>query len=152
MQQTNLPYEENIEDGYILYKITIEKILGGLYGNIYQNGKRIYTSEISKLIFIELFKKYGEDYPLEYLKNNLKERVNLYINQNPENIAEIIVNNLKEKNDNQKYSLKKLYDDWLELDSGLKEKVFEILKKNKDKSIFIDGDSIDMLLLRKVEG
>ena len=149
MKNNKLDYEKIIEDGSIQYKITIENILGGLYGNIFKNNQKVHTEEISQLVYLGLVKKFGKEFPFDYLRNNLEKEVEKLKNENPNNIVKKIINNLKEKNDNKKYSLRELIDDWLSIKSKTKEEIFKKIKEIKDDDIIVEGNSIDMLLLEK---
>ena len=75
MKNNKLDYEKIIEDGSIQYKITIENILGGLYGNIFKNNQKVHTEEISQLVYLGLVKKFGKEFPFDYLRNNLEKEV-----------------------------------------------------------------------------
>ena len=149
MKNNKLTYEKIIEDGSIQYKITIENILGGLYGNIFKDNQKVHTEEISQLVYLGLVKKFGKEFPFDYLRNNLEKEVEKLKNENPNNIVKKIINNLKEKNDNKKYSLRELIDDWLSIKSKTKEEIFKKIKEIKDDDIIVEGNSIDMLLLEK---
>lgn len=149
MKNNKLDYEKIIEDGSIQYKITIENILGGLYGNIFKDNQKVHTEEISQLVYLGLVKKFGKEFPFDYLRNNLEKEVEKLKNENPNNIVKKIINNLKEKNDNKKYSLRELIDDWLSIKSKTKEEIFKKIKEIKDDDIIVEGNSIDMLLLEK---
>jgi len=123
--------------------------LGGLYGNIFKDNKKIHTEEISQLVYLGLVKKVGKEYPFDYLRNNLEKEVEKLKNENPNNIVKKIINNLKEKNDNKKYPLRELIDDWLSINMKTKEEIFKKIKEIKDDDIIVEGNSIDMLLLEK---
>ena len=123
--------------------------MGGLYGNIFKDNQKVHTEEISQLVYLGLVKKFGKEFPFDYLRNNLEKEVEKLKNENPNNIVKKIINNLKEKNDNKKYSLRELIDDWLSIKSKTKEEIFKKIKKIKDDDIIVEGNSIDMLLLEK---
>ncbi len=148
MGNNKLPYEKIIEDGSIQYKITIENILGGLYGNIFKNNERVHTEEISNLVRFSLLKTHGEDFPLKYLKDSLEKQIEEYKNKNPENIVKKIIDNLKEKNDDKKYSLKELSDNWLSLNNKLREEVYKKIEDIKDDDIIVEYDSMKKPLLQ----
>ena len=57
MKNNKLAYEKIIEDGSIQYKITIESILGGLYGTILKNNQKVHTEEISHLVWLKNLEK-----------------------------------------------------------------------------------------------
>mgnify|MGYP000010383355 CR=1 FL=1 len=149
MKNNNLPYEKIIKDGSMEYKITIENILGGLYGNIFKDNKKIHTEEISQLVYLGLVKKVGKEYPFDYLKKSLEQEVEELKSKNPINIAKNIIDSLKERNGDKKYTLRQLKEDWLSLDSKIKIDIFNIIKEIKDDSIIVEGNSVDMLLLQK---
>ena len=123
--------------------------MGGLYGNIFKDNQKVHTEEISQLVYLGLVKKFGKEFPFDYLRNNLEKEVEKLKNENPNNIVKKIINNLKEKNDNKKYSLRELIDDWLSIKSKTKEEIFKKIKEIKDDDIIVAGNSIDMLLLEK---
>ena len=123
--------------------------MGGLYGNIFKDNQKVHTEEISQLVYLGLVKKFGTEFPFDYLRNNLEKEVEKLKNENPNNIVKKIINNLKEKNDNKKYSLRELIDDWLSIKSKTKEDIFKKIKEIKDDDIIVEGNSIDMLLLEK---
>lgn len=123
--------------------------MGGLYGNIFKDNQKVHTEEISQLVYLGLVKKFGKEFPFDYLRNNLEKEVEKLKNENPNNIVKKIINNLKEKNDNKKYSLRELIDDWLSIKSKTKEEIFKKIKEIKDDDIIVEGNSIDMLLLEK---
>lgn len=123
--------------------------MGGLYGNIFKDNKKIHTEEISHLIYLNLLKKNEKVSPLDYLKNSLEQVVEELKSKNPINIVKDIVDSLKEKKDDKKYSLRQLKEDWISLDGKIKTDIFNIIKEIKDDSIIIEGNTVDMLLLQK---
>lgn len=150
MKNNKLTYEKIIEDGSIQYKITIESILGGLYGNILKNNQKVHTEEISQLVYLGLVKKFGKEYPFKYLKNSLKKQTINIIRQNPDRIIKKILNKLKKEKVNCLFSIKELYGiKWDRFNIKTKNQFFTELKNDLPPNIRIIGSDINQLKLEK---
>jgi len=148
--QNNEIYKEEITHGLASYKVTIESILGGLYGRLFKNSMNIYREEIPRSVYFDLMKKHGENFPVEYLTKSLKSKIDYFSKKDPEYVADILKENIKSKEDNKKYSLKELYGpEWLKINSDVKEQAFELLKKQQDGFSILNEDSISRALIVK---
>ncbi len=150
MKNNKLDYEKIIEDGSIQYKITIENILGGLYGNIFKDNQKVHTEEISQLVYLGLVKKFGKEFPFNYLKNSLKKQTIKLMGQNPDRVIKKILNKLKKEETNRLFNIKELYGrKWNSFNIKTKNQVFTELKNNLPPNIRIIGSDIEQLKLEK---
>ncbi len=132
------------------YKITIENILGGLYGNIFKNNQKVHTEEISQLVYLGLVKKFGKEFPFNYLKNSLKKQTIKLMGENPDRVIKKILNKLKKEETNRLFNIKELYGrKWNSFNIKTKNQVFTELKNNLPPNIRIIGSDIEQLKLEK---
>lgn len=143
-------YKEEIAQNYTTYQITIENILGGLYGRLFKNNKNIYREEIPQSVYFDLMKIHGEEFPIKYLVNSLKSKIDYFSKKDPSYVVCKLIQNIQSKEDNKKYSLKELYGpEWLSINSDVKEQAFELLKKQQDGFVILNEDSISRGLIQK---
>ncbi len=132
------------------YKITIENILGSLYGNIFKNNQKVHTEEISQLVYLGLVKKFGKEFPFNYLKNSLKKQTIKLMGENPDRVIKKILNKLKKEETNRLFNIKELYGrKWNSFNIKTKNQVFTELKNNLPPNIRIIGSDIEQLKLEK---
>lgn len=124
--------------------------MGGLYGNIFKDNKKIHTEEISQLVYLGLVKKFGKEFPFNYLKNSLKKQTIKLMGQNPDRVIKKILNNLKKEETNGLLNIKELYGrKWNSFNIKTKNQVFTELKNNLPPNIRIIGSDIEQLKLEK---
>ncbi|MDN5106483.1 hypothetical protein PJV93_04710 [Aliarcobacter butzleri] len=124
--------------------------MGGLYGNIFKDNKKIYIEEISQLVYLSLVKKYGKDFPLKYMQESLNNAVDKFIKFDTNKIFSEILENLKKKDMGNKDYIKNLYKDWDSLSEKNKNEIFDKLKKIKQPDIRLIGSNIDSAQLEKI--
>lgn len=124
--------------------------MGGLYGNIFKDNKKIHTEEISQLVYLGLVKKFGKEFPFNYLKNSLKKQTIKLMGENPDRVIKKILNKLKKEETNRLFNIKELYGrKWNSFNIKTKNQVFTELKNNLPPNIRIIGSDIEQLKLEK---
>ena len=83
--------------------------MGGLYGNIFKDNQKVHTEEISQLVYLSLVKKFGKEFPFNYLKNSLKKQTIKLMGENPDRVIKKILNKLKKEETNRLFNIKELY-------------------------------------------
>ena len=124
--------------------------MGGLYGNIFKDNQKVHTEEISQLVYLSLVKKFGKEFPFNYLKNSLKKQTIKLMGENPDRVIKKILNKLKKEETNRLFNIKELYGrKWNSFNIKTKNQVFTELKNNLPPNIRIIGSDIEQLKLEK---
>ena len=124
--------------------------MGSLYGNIFKNNQKVHTEEISQLVYLGLVKKFGKEFPFNYLKNSLKKQTIKLMGENPDRVIKKILNKLKKEETNRLFNIKELYGrKWNSFNIKTKNQVFTELKNNLPPNIRIIGSDIEQLKLEK---
>ncbi len=110
----------------------------------------MHTEEISQLVYLGLVKKFGKEFPFNYLKNSLKKQTIKLMGENPDRVIKKILNKLKKEETNRLFNIKELYGrKWNSFNIKTKNQVFTELKNNLPPNIRIIGSDIEQLKLEK---